>query len=513
MKRTISAGSGSSRAGVCVLGRRRRCAATISAMGGRAGQGRGRQGEGLDWGRIAGRRSSPADGDGWSVLTLSKTDDDIAILVPRRVLRRRRPRRPEIDARDAEKAFGQSCAQPARRGKEMNDLWKADAVKLPARNIQPSPTPASARWRRIANWALTPRTARHGPGRIRAEVSPTRPARRDRPGCRTRGPRVSGLQASGQHCGSPAVRHSQPGRQGFEPGATAAAAARVFSTMPPWRSTSRVALLMIPLLFGSRSSRVLVVHLAPASRPTRDRPEPRPRWRRKSACAPSTASTSPARPVLAVESRASPADSARRSPPTAGRAGEKTLERMRDDRLNVLSEIFVSRSRSRSASSPRSGGSPSTRPDRRRVLLLLGADVLAGPAGDESCSASASAGCDSACVRSTTTCSLLGRMAIWRATWSAGRDRTSGARGISRFMRSGCSRSSARTTSAPRRARAAGRRGDLAPRAAQRVLRYHDPRPVDPRLIAGSVIFETTSSICHLSAAVMARTTDDPATS
>jgi hypothetical protein len=94
----------------------------------------------LDWGKD--RRKAVvagADTDAWSVLTLSRTDDDIAILVnPDGVFFGVAGRGgQEVDARDAEKVFGKNLRklQDAVK-KEMGDLRQAGAVKVEGSDIQ-----------------------------------------------------------------------------------------------------------------------------------------------------------------------------------------------------------------------------------------------------------------------------------------------------------------------------------------------------------------------------------------
>lgn len=95
----------------------------------------------IDWGKD--RRKAGIENensDAWSVLTLSKTDDDIAILVTEGSVffgvAGRAGR--DVDARDAEKAFG-SDLRKLREAikKEMGELWKAGVVKISGSDVQP----------------------------------------------------------------------------------------------------------------------------------------------------------------------------------------------------------------------------------------------------------------------------------------------------------------------------------------------------------------------------------------
>jgi hypothetical protein len=95
----------------------------------------------LDWGKD--RRKVAiiaADSDSWAILALSKSSDDIAILVgPAGVffgVAGKGGR--EVSARDAEKAFGRDFRELRETvKKEMGDLWKADVVKISGGDVQP----------------------------------------------------------------------------------------------------------------------------------------------------------------------------------------------------------------------------------------------------------------------------------------------------------------------------------------------------------------------------------------
>ncbi|MHB8835163.1 MAG: hypothetical protein ACYC9Y_05565 [Candidatus Methylomirabilia bacterium] len=94
----------------------------------------------LEWGKD--RRKATIAGeneDSWSVLTLGKSDDNIAILVgPDTVFFGVAGKGGnELDARELEKAFGKdlrSLSEAVR--KEMTELWKAGAVKIQGADVQ-----------------------------------------------------------------------------------------------------------------------------------------------------------------------------------------------------------------------------------------------------------------------------------------------------------------------------------------------------------------------------------------
>ncbi len=78
------------------------------------------------------------DSDAWSVLTLSTSDDDIAIVVrPGSVFFGVAGRGREVESRDLEKVFGSELRnlRDAIR-KEMGDLRKADVVKIEGGDVQ-----------------------------------------------------------------------------------------------------------------------------------------------------------------------------------------------------------------------------------------------------------------------------------------------------------------------------------------------------------------------------------------
>jgi hypothetical protein len=80
-----------------------------------------------------------ADSDTWAALSLSKSDKDIVVMVrPEGVFFGVAGKGREIDARDAEKAFGRdfkTLREVVKR--EMNDLWKDGVVKISGGDVQP----------------------------------------------------------------------------------------------------------------------------------------------------------------------------------------------------------------------------------------------------------------------------------------------------------------------------------------------------------------------------------------
>jgi hypothetical protein len=116
------------------------CADEFCAMGGVLIKADVVKDKALEWGKdrkkvlVAGE-----DTDGWSVLTLSRTDDDIAILVTANgaFFGVAGKGGNEVDARDAEKAFGRDFRKLEDAvKKELTDLWKAGALKLQGADIQ-----------------------------------------------------------------------------------------------------------------------------------------------------------------------------------------------------------------------------------------------------------------------------------------------------------------------------------------------------------------------------------------
>lgn len=116
------------------------CADDFCAMGGTQIKAEVVKEKAIEWGKDRKKATvAGEDGDGWSVLTLSKSDDDIAILVtPGSVFFGVAGRGGnEVDARDAEKAFGKDFRKLSGAvTKEMTDLWKAGAVKIQGADVQ-----------------------------------------------------------------------------------------------------------------------------------------------------------------------------------------------------------------------------------------------------------------------------------------------------------------------------------------------------------------------------------------
>jgi len=116
------------------------CAEEFCAMGGTLIKAEVVKEKAIEWGKDRKKATiAGVDADTWSVLTLSKSDDDIAILVtPGSVffgVAGKGGR--EVDARDAEKAFGKDLRKLTEAvKKEMGELWKAGAVKIQGADIQ-----------------------------------------------------------------------------------------------------------------------------------------------------------------------------------------------------------------------------------------------------------------------------------------------------------------------------------------------------------------------------------------
>lgn len=94
----------------------------------------------LDWAKDLRKvEVSEPDSDAWSVLTLSRTDDDIAILVTGKfVFFGVAGRGGEVHARDMEKAFGKDLKklrEVVRR--DVGDLWKDGVLKITGGDVQP----------------------------------------------------------------------------------------------------------------------------------------------------------------------------------------------------------------------------------------------------------------------------------------------------------------------------------------------------------------------------------------
>lgn len=116
------------------------CADEFCAMGGTQIKVEVVKDKALEWGKDR-RKALVAgeDTDTWSVLTLSKADDDIAILVSAGSVffGVAGKGRNEVDARDTEKVFGRDFRKLVDAvKKEMTELWKAGAVKMQGADVQ-----------------------------------------------------------------------------------------------------------------------------------------------------------------------------------------------------------------------------------------------------------------------------------------------------------------------------------------------------------------------------------------
>jgi hypothetical protein len=117
------------------------CADEFCAMGGTLVKVEVDKDKALDWGKD--RRKAviaAADGDKWVVLALSRSSDEVAIRLGADGvffgLAGKGGR--EVDARDAEKAFGRDYRELREAvKKEMGDLWKAGVVKISGGDVQP----------------------------------------------------------------------------------------------------------------------------------------------------------------------------------------------------------------------------------------------------------------------------------------------------------------------------------------------------------------------------------------
>ena len=116
------------------------CADEFCAMGGTLIKAEVVKEKALEWGKDR-RKATVAgeDTDTWSVLTLSKNDDDIAILVgPGAVFFGVAGKGGnELDDREIEKAFGKDLRKLDEAvKKEITELWKAGAVKIQGADVQ-----------------------------------------------------------------------------------------------------------------------------------------------------------------------------------------------------------------------------------------------------------------------------------------------------------------------------------------------------------------------------------------
>ena len=116
------------------------CAEDFCAMGGTQIKVEVVKEKAIEWGKDRKKATiAGEDGDAWSVLTLSKSDDDIAILVtPGSVFFGVAGKGGnEVDARDAEKVFGKDLRTLSTVvTKELTELWKAGAVKIQGADVQ-----------------------------------------------------------------------------------------------------------------------------------------------------------------------------------------------------------------------------------------------------------------------------------------------------------------------------------------------------------------------------------------
>ena len=116
------------------------CADEFCAMGGTLIKAEIVKEKAIEWGNDRKKATvAGADTDTWSVLTLSKSDDDIAILVgPGTVffgVAGKGGR--EVDARAAERVYGKDLRKLVEAvKKEMTELWKAGAVKIQGADVQ-----------------------------------------------------------------------------------------------------------------------------------------------------------------------------------------------------------------------------------------------------------------------------------------------------------------------------------------------------------------------------------------
>lgn len=116
------------------------CADEFCAMGGALIKTEVLKDKAIDWAKEQRKfLTKGEDSDAWSVLTLSKTNDDIAILVlPGSVffgIAGKGER--EVDTRAADKVFGNDLRNLREAvKKEMVELWKAGAIKIPGGEIQ-----------------------------------------------------------------------------------------------------------------------------------------------------------------------------------------------------------------------------------------------------------------------------------------------------------------------------------------------------------------------------------------
>ncbi len=136
------------------------CADEFCAMGGTQIKAEVVRDKAIEWGNDHKKSAVTGEGtDTWSVLTLSKADNDIAILVtPGSVffgVAGKSGR--EVSARDAEKVYGKDLRKLSEVvKKEMTDLWKSGAVKIEGADVQQlANAVALGTLEKNRNWELT----------------------------------------------------------------------------------------------------------------------------------------------------------------------------------------------------------------------------------------------------------------------------------------------------------------------------------------------------------------------
>ena len=155
---TLMVGMGLALAGVVTA----RAADDLCAMGGAMIKAEINKDKALAWAKDLRRvEVAAAETDAWSVLTLSRTNEDIAVLVaPGYVFFAVAGRGGEVYPRDFDKAFGKDRAmlREAVR-KVMGDLWKAGVAKIEGQDVQQLADAAGlgVLERQGRGWTLTPR--------------------------------------------------------------------------------------------------------------------------------------------------------------------------------------------------------------------------------------------------------------------------------------------------------------------------------------------------------------------
>ena len=119
------------------------CADEFCAMGGTLIKAEVVKEKAIEWGKDRKKATiAGEDTDTWSVLTLSKSDNGIAILVgPGTVFFGVAGKGGnELDAREIERAFGKDLRNLTEAvKKEINELWKAGAVKIEGADVSQLP--------------------------------------------------------------------------------------------------------------------------------------------------------------------------------------------------------------------------------------------------------------------------------------------------------------------------------------------------------------------------------------